>query len=354
MTRIPARTLKDSVVRPASVAEGSVLTVLRVHKEVAGMRLDRFVASQLTATSRSRSKGIIARCAYGPQGERLRPGQRVLADQHIYLWRPPWDDELPDVDLPILYEDEQVLAVDKPAHTPVHPTARYYRSTVVKLLEAERPDQRFMLAHRLDRETSGVLLVSKTPDADRHIKRQFAGVHPITRKPDPRGRRVDKEYLALTHGWPTETEFRVNLPLERDLECRLRVKMRVASPGEGLAASTACTVVERRQRAHDGARYALVRCGLETGRQHQIRIHLASVGLPLVGEKLYGPDDGLFARAADGELSEADHAQLEISRHALHAAYLELDHPSEPRRLSLRSPMPGDLSEFWDALEPAP
>jgi len=350
MTRIPTRTLKDSLVRPASVEDGSVVTVLRVHKEVAGMRLDRFVQSQLNSTSRTRSKSIIFRCAYGPEGQRLRPSQRVRADQHIYLWRPAWDDEDPEIDLPILYEDEHLLAVDKPANTPVHPSARYYRSTVVKLLEADRPDQRFMLAHRLDRETSGVLLVSKTPDADRHVKRQFAGLHPETRRPDPRGRRVEKEYFALSHGWPTDDVFRIDLPLERDTECRLRVKMKVAAPGRGLAASTTCRVVGRRHRGEGGARYSLIACGLETGRQHQIRIHLASVGFPLVGEKLYGPDDGLFARAADGELSDEDRVQLELARHALHAAFLELDHPAEARRLTLRSPMPTDLASFWDEL----
>src|SRR5690606_16312622 len=107
---------------------------------------------------------------------------------------------------------------------------RYYRSTVVKLLEAARPGERHHLAHRLDRETSGVLLLSKTPPADRHVKKQFAGIDPATDRESPR-RFVDKSYLAIVHGWPEVDQFVVDRPLEEDDKSRLRVKMRCAEPG---------------------------------------------------------------------------------------------------------------------------
>ena len=94
----------------------------------------------------------------------------------------------------------------------------------------------------------------------------------------------------------------------------------------------------------------MVRCHLETGRQHQIRVHLAGVGLPLVGDKLYGPDEGLFARGADGELTDEDLRVLELPRHALHAAELSLDHPMTGERLNLHAPLPEDLRAFWEAL----
>jgi 23S rRNA pseudouridine1911/1915/1917 synthase len=109
-------------------------------------------------------------------------------------------------------------------------------------------------------------------------------------------------------------------------------------------------VLGRRASEATGRRYALVRCHLETGRQHQIRLHLASVGFPLVGDKLYGPDDGLFARGADGELTDDDHRLLELPRHALHAADLELDHPTTGARLRIEAPLAEDLRTFWEAL----
>jgi 23S rRNA pseudouridine1911/1915/1917 synthase len=123
--------------------------------------------------------------------------------------------------------------------------------------------------------------------------------------------------------------------------------MRVAAPGTGLPATTGIEVTERR------AGYALVRCDLHTGRQHQIRVHLAALGCPVVGDKLYGPDERLLARAADGELTDADRALLELPRHALHAHRYALVHPLTGAPLDLVSPLPPDLQAFWDGLAAA-
>lgn len=367
MTRISARQLSGSegpfgrgvpVRRPDEVPEGSVVTVLRVPPEVAGMRLDRFVQSQLKRTSRTRAQAIIRRGAYSPDARPLRGNDRVQAEQCILLWRPPWDEKAPPTDLRILYEDDHLLAVDKPAGVPVHPTARYHASTVVKLLEAARPDDHLRLSHRIDRETSGVLLLARTSEADRRVKAQFeeksrfrgADHDSGPGAADPPG--VIKHYLAITWGWPEADVFRLDAPLELDPRSRYKVKMRPAREGTGLHAATRCEVLGRRMRPETGRRYALVRCALETGRQHQIRVHLASVGLPLVGDKLYGPDDELFARGADGALTDEDRAALELGRHALHAALLELDHPMSGGRVRIESSLPADLAAFWASLEP--
>lgn len=351
MTRISAREYQAAggpfgrgtpIVRPPTVPEGSVVSVLRVPPECAGMRLDRFVQSQLRRTSRTRTQAILKRGAYSPEARPLRANDRVRAEQCILLWRPPWDEDAEPADMPILHEDDHLVAVGKPAGIVVHPTARYYASTVVKRLEALRPGERIFPAHRLDRETSGVLLLSRTPEADRRVKIQFEARDT-----------VEKRYLAISWGRVDWTERLVDAPMMLDPDAKYKVKMRVASEGEGLSAATECEVLEVRKHPDTGRPYSMVRCNLLTGRQHQIRLHLTSVGLPIVGDKLYGPDDGLFARGVDAQLTDEDRALLELPRHALHAAELSLDHPITGERLHIRAPLPADLQAFWDGLVPA-
>jgi 23S rRNA pseudouridine1911/1915/1917 synthase len=233
---------------------------------------------------------------------------------------------------------------------PVHPTARYFRSTVVKLLAAVRPDERFYLAHRLDRETSGVLLLTKTKEADRHVKKQFAGLDPATGRPTG-VRYVEKRYVAISRGEPRHDTFTIDEPLAPDDSSGLRVKMRTTRDG-GQEAITICTVLERRRAAATGEPFAVVACDLLTGRQHQIRVHLASVGLPLVGDKLYGADDDVFRRGADGTLTDEDRARLGLERHALHAQRLSLLHPATGERTVFESPLPPDLARFLATLDP--
>ncbi len=329
--------------RPEGVAEGSVVTVLRVPPEVAGQRLDVFVQSQLKRTSRTRAQYIVRNSAYGSDGRKLAPNDRVRPEQHILLWRPPWDETPVPTDVPVLYEDEHLLAVDKPALLPVHPTARYHRNTLIVVLKAQRPEHDFLsLGHRLDRETSGVMLVSKTRACDRALKKQLEAREGI-----------DKTYLAVTWGVPDPGDgarrFRCERAMEIDETSKLRVKMRISDAPGALHAATVFDVLETRTGA-SGRVYALVRCLLETGRQHQIRVHLASLGAPVVGDKLYGPDDHAFARAADGELTADDVAMLEMPRHALHAARLALAHPMTGAPLAVEAPLPPDIATFWDAL----
>jgi 23S rRNA pseudouridine1911/1915/1917 synthase len=332
MTRL--RFSEQEARRPDEIPPDAVVTVLRVPPESAGMRLDRFVQSQLKRTSRTRAQYIVGRSAFDPAGQRLAQNDRVFAEQRILLWREPWDEVAVPTDLPVLYEDDHLFAIAKPAGVPVHPTARYHRNTVVKLLALARGEENFTLAHRLDRETSGVLLLAKTHQADSGIKRQLEAR--VT---------VEKRYLALTWGAPPGDELRVDLPLELDPDSRLRVRMRVAKPGFGLTAATRFAVLDRAE--HHGRTYGLVSCDLESGRQHQIRVHLAALGCPVVGDKLYGPDPELFARGADQTLTDEDRALLELERHALHAALLAFDHPVTGARLSIEAPVPADLTAFW-------
>ena len=356
MTRLRVSEAIESVeiVRPDGVPEGSVLSVFRVPPEVAGQRLDVFLQSQLKRTSRTRTQYIVKVSAYDIRGKRLRSNHRVQTEEHVLLWRAPWDEEQVPTEVPILFEDEHILAVDKPALLPVHPTARYHKNTLINVLKAARPGQFLSLGHRIDRETSGVLLVAKSTAADRALKKVI----------ESRG--IEKTYVAMTWGSPDPERakaiegnvtpaiadgpgaFRFERSIELDPTSSYRVKMRLGATEDALTASTRFRV--EATRSSKNMQYARVRCELETGRQHQIRIHLASLGAPIVGDKLYGPDETCFARGADGELTEEDLVRLELPRHALHAARVALAHPMTGAKLVVEAPFPADLEAFWQSI----
>lgn len=333
------RAKRAGIVRPADVDPASVMRVLPVPAELDGMRLDRFVQSRLRATSRARSQLIVACSAFDPDGHPLKKNHRVRAGERVVLWRPPWDEIAPD-DAPVdvIHEDSSLLAINKPPLMAVHPTARFHKSTVTAALSRLRPDDHLSLVHRLDRETSGVLLLARTRAADRAVKLQLEARQSVV-----------KRYLAIVWNDPDWQRHTSELPLEPDPVSRYRVKMRIARAGAGLPSATTFELLGRR-RSDRGRSYSMIRCTLHTGRQHQIRVHLAALGLPVVGDKLYGPDEAIFARGADGLLTSADLELLELPRHALHAETLELDHPDDGRRLILEAPLYPDLAELWDGL----
>ena len=324
--------------RPEGVHERAVVSVFRVPPEVAGQRLDVFMHGQLHRTSRTRAQHIVRVSAYDGDGRRLKPNDRVRANQAILLWRAPWDETPVPTEVGVIFEDEHLLAVNKPANLPVHPTARYHHNTLIKVMQAARPGQFLSLGHRLDRETSGIILVSKSRECDRALKRR------LEQRDD-----IEKTYVAFTWGAPdggSGRAFRFERSMELDLASKYKVKMRVSDGPNALTAATRFQV-EATCRSDVGVLYARVRCELETGRQHQIRVHLAALGTPVVGDKLYGPDESAFARGADNQLTAADGALLELPRHALHAAGLALAHPITGARLALSAPLPRDLQEFW-------
>jgi 23S rRNA pseudouridine1911/1915/1917 synthase len=329
-------------VRPDGVDARAVVSVFRVPPELAGQRVDVFVQGQLHRTSRTRTQLIVRASCYDADGRKLAPNDRVRPEQHVLLWRPPWDETAVPTEIATLFEDEHLLAVDKPAMLPVHPTARYYKNTLIKLLQDARPEGFLSLGHRLDRETSGVLLVAKTRACDRALKKQLEAREGI-----------EKTYVAITWGVPDRGDgarsFRFERAVELDKESRTRVKMKI-SDGEGALHAATRFEVEETATTRDGRTYARVRCELETGRQHQIRIHLATLGAPVVGDKLYGPDETIFGRGADGELTREDVDLLEMPRHALHAARFAMPHPMTGAPFVVESPLAEDMRAFWGSV----
>jgi 23S rRNA pseudouridine1911/1915/1917 synthase len=192
-------------------------------------------------------------------------------------------------------------------------------------------------AHRIDRETSGLLACGGAPEWTKRLKRAFADG------------KVSKTYLALVLGAPPADAFAVDAPLALTLASTVRVRMHVHA--DGLPSTTAFEVLGRR-RAPDGAPVALLACRPRTGRQHQIRAHLHHAGLPMVGDKIYGPDEGIFDRFTRREMTDEDRERLRLPRHALHAWRLELPHPETRAPVALEAPLPADLAEFWDGCAP--
>jgi 23S rRNA pseudouridine1911/1915/1917 synthase len=313
---------------PEGVPRDATPVPITVIRERAGMRLDKFLTVEMPRLSRTRAARIAAEYAFTTAGVRLSPAKRVRAGETILLFRPAWDEPEAPTDVPVLFQDADLIAVDKPAGLAVHPTARVHRNTLTALLAARYPGERVVLCHRLDKETSGVLLAARSVSAERALKAAFAG------------RGVHKLYLAVVHGEVREDAFVVDAPLAlAGEEVSVLMAVRAASEG-GLPSRTRVRVLERLRG------FTLVEAAPETGRQHQIRVHLAHAGHAIVGDKLYAHGSGVFLAVQRGGLSAELLAQLLLPRHALHAHAVTFDHPTRAEPITLRAALPADLATF--------
>ena len=318
-------------------------------KSEVNLRLDAFLVHHLTWRSRSSTQKLI-RDGYvlidpstpeHPAGSgRLeperRPGRHLRHGSRVVVIIPE-DLRLPELsaevgELDVLYEDSELIAVDKPPGIPVHPSGRHLSDTLIQRLHAHVREKGEpmrgapRLCHRLDRETSGIVLCAKDPESHRRIMTQFES------------RDVEKEYLAIVHGVPQWPEGDIDFALGPSRAARVRLKMAVQA--DGLPSRTGWKLLEAY------AEHALLACRLYTGRQHQIRVHLAAIGHSIVGDKLYGETDDYFLRDADGVLDPTDLEELQLPRHALHNHRLVFEAPDGTRKIEVVSPMPGDMKEF--------
>jgi 23S rRNA pseudouridine1911/1915/1917 synthase len=305
-----------------------------VAREHAGQRLDRFVQSRIPRLSRTRAQEIVRACASDANGRRRRASERVRAGEIVLIVRPP----LPEPETPhefgVVHDDEDVLGVDKPAGLPVHPSATYHKHTLTWLLRQRYGDPTPRIAHRLDRETSGVVVCGKHPLAERALKLQFEH------------RQVTKRYLAIVRGRVEADAGSIDAPMERgDPRDYGGLHLLMEIRPEGVPAETRYEVVERKAGA------TLVSLEPLTGRQHQLRVHLASIGHPIIGDKLYGPERvapflEIIERGLTADLVE----RLGHDRQALHAHRVTLAHPRDGTSFAVVAPLPPDLSALWDRL----
>jgi 23S rRNA pseudouridine1911/1915/1917 synthase len=286
-----------------------------------GWRLDKYLCVKIRRLSRTRVQRIIEKDLVGT----LKASSRIERGQVIRIRRKMLDepdDVPPPSALVELYSDEHLLVLDKPPGLPIHPTARYHHGTLVSQLKERGVEAH--PAHRLDRETSGIVVCGRTLEASQRLMEAFSGGG------------VRKQYLAVVEGSPPDT-YAVDAPIAEGTEL-IRIAVRI-DPG-GKPARTRFAVEQR----FDG--HALVRAFPETGRQHQIRIHSREAGFPIVGDKMYGPDPGYFDRFSKHCLEDEAWEKLKLPRHALHAARIEFRHPATGKDVSFEAPLPDDLQEF--------
>jgi len=303
-----------------------------VEENYAGWRLDRYLREKIRRLSRARVQELIETRLehFGPS--RLKPSTRVAAGLAFALLQEAEPEPETPLDFSVLHDDGELVIVDKPAGLPIHPTARYLNHTFTALARQRFPGRKIDPAHRIDRETSGLLACGGAPAHTKALKAAFAAG------------RVQKAYLALVEGAPSADRFQVEAPLRLTLASRVRVRMHVDAAGQ--PSRTDFEVLERR-RAPDGSPVTLLACHPHTGRQHQIRAHLHHAGLPMVGDKIYGPDEEIFDRFTRKAMTSGDQERLRIGRHALHAWRLTLPHPSRRTAVAFEAPLPADLRDFW-------
>jgi 23S rRNA pseudouridine1911/1915/1917 synthase len=311
-----------------------VVLTFEVMRDLAGVRLDRFIQGRIPRLSRTRAQKIIRTCAYRSDGSRRRPSEIVKPGEIVLLVRERFEE--PDVPLSfeVLLDDGAVLAVDKPSGLPMHPTATYHKHTLSHLLRERYAGQGGyapQIAHRLDRETSGVVLCGKTRTAERSLKMAFEA------------HRVTKTYLAIVRGEISEDAIQIDLPMSPVSE-GLHVLMRLRPEG-GLPAQTELRVRARR------AGHSLVELFPRTGRQHQLRLHLSAIGHPIVGDKLYGPEHEMpFLEYIETGMTPELRCRLGHDRQALHAHAVSFTHPVNGAPMTVTSPLAPDLARLWAEL----
>jgi len=330
-----------------------------VDKKFDGYRIDRFLAQRLTGYSRSKVQSILSEARVLKKGRTAKANSKVCTGDKIqiaYLRRPE-KALASDASIPILFEDDDLIIVNKPADLLSHPTDKIVDNTVLGILRYSRPDlPKLHLLHRLDRETSGVIALAKNVKAARAWTRHMEA------------HRIHKEYVAIVHGLVSPAEGIIDMPIGRQ-GGEIRVRQWVNVPG-AVPAVTKYTVISYvpsplvgegvgwggHRRAFDPPPQSsptrgedvcsIVRVFPETGRLHQIRVHFAAIGHPLLGDPLYTGEGEIYREMVKGKATEADRASLGFPRVALHAAALTFPHPVSKSELRIEAPLPEDMESL--------
>lgn len=320
---------------------------LTVSTQEHGERLDRLLSLHYSDLSRSRFKDLIKAGNATVGGvQNAEPNYRVREGEIVEITVPSPEPAIPkaeSIPLDILYEDPDLIVINKPAGLVVHPAAGNWTGTLVNALIAHCGDslsgiggvRRPGIVHRLDKKTSGVMVVAKNDQAHRALSEQFAA--------HGTDGRMERLYLALVWGVPARRSGTIEASLGR--KATNRQKMAVVRSG-GKHAVTHYRTIETLPRAAEQSLVSAIECRLETGRTHQIRVHLSHIGHPLLGDPTYGSG---FAASINRLPDAARSALLGLDRQALHARNLAFEHPKTGEKQSFESPLPDDLQALFDA-----
>jgi 23S rRNA pseudouridine1911/1915/1917 synthase len=323
-----------------------------VPAEAKGQRLDHFVASQLEGASRSRVQLLIDQGDVLVNGEREKASLKLRGGEQIAVTGEPHPAPLKAVPeaipLDVVYEDADLAVVNKPAGMMVHAGSGQSedarsRGTLVnallyrfKALSSTGGDLRPGIVHRLDKSTSGLIVVAKNDHTHAALGAMFSG------------RKMQKTYLALVHGNVTREKGTISAAVSRDPVRRTRMTTKFS---EDARSAISHYEVIRRLTTKFG-KFTLVRVRIETGRTHQIRVHMASLGHPVVGDTLYGGSGQLTDQTAQqGSKRKKDPERLRLGRNFLHSSRLEFTHPITGKLLQLEAPLPSELTDFLNRLE---
>jgi len=317
---------------------GNDFTIL-VQEADSGLRLDLLVASHVSDCSRAVVSGLIRDGEIRVQGVEKKPGYRVKTGDEIYGRIPPAEPLalVPEpIEIDILFEDRHLIIINKPPGLVVHPAPGHFTGTLVHGLLYHRPqlegiggERRAGIVHRLDKDTSGILVVAKSVAAHQHLSGQF------------KSRKVQKDYLALVHGAMQSDSGTISLPIGRHPVDRKRMS---TVSRKSRSAATIWRIRERFRAA------TLLDVNLKTGRTHQIRVHCAAIRHPIIGDDVYG---ARRTRKILSKKNDAANVLGAVSRQMLHAYRLEFLHPAREITVSFESPVPQDMQAVINALRQA-
>ncbi|MCU0821663.1 MAG: RluA family pseudouridine synthase [Spirochaetes bacterium] len=289
------------------------------------VRIDKYLAERFSYYSRTEWKKIITDGQVACNGEIILNPHKIIKGRDLVTYYSPEIEE-PSVDknYSIVFQDKWLIAANKPGNLPVHPVAVYYKNTLLTIMEEDLKMKLYPI-HRLDRETSGAILFAKDSKTASAISKNFKNVR--------------KTYIAIVHGTPEWKELKVDVPIGQDITSRIKKKRSAFDGGE-----KSSTTMFKKIMTLDG--YTLLKAMPLTGRFHQIRTHCSYIGLPIVGDKLYGLDETAYIEYAKGSLSGELAAKMELARSALHSRSICFYHPEIKKHMRIVAPLPEDMKQF--------